>query len=617
MTKKYFNSIISALFTTSALLLNYVGIYKNGMKVIKSIFNTSHFVTAIVCVALFCFYNYNEKESKTNILQELVALFFSIVMVVGRSYEEINSWNMLFKNPLNMLVSLISLIGFYILFINIFKIINKLLVKINLDKVEFKNKNKFIKIFEDKPFIISLLTILMFWSIYLLAFYPGILTPDSSYQILQAFNVHTKYSDWIIQLDSNVHITNHHPVLYTFILGACVKLGKLIFNYNFGIFLCTVLQMLIFSSTLAYTIHYLKKIDIPSKMRLIILSIYCLVPMFAFYAVTNVKDTIYTAFIIIYIIQLYDYIKFYKKEKIPYKKLIYMLIIILLVSLFRNNGIYVIILSFVFAIFYTKINIKRMACVLICYFILYYSYTNVLLPYLKISDTSIRETLSVPFQQTARYVKYYSNELTQEEIEVIDKILGYETLAERYDPEIADPVKNEYNKYTTSEDLKSYFKVWFNGLLKHSDVYVQAFINNTYGYFYPSNEGWYIYYKERDTVNTKGNIDYHYNNLNILRKNLVYYGNGFRSIPVIGLISNIGFNTCILLIISVYFITDKKERKYLIMLLPHFVTLLVCLVSPVNNYFRYAMPYIFAMPITLTIFLKEITYKEGDVNGKE
>ena len=73
-------------------------------------------------------------------------------------------------------------------------------------------------------------------------------------------------------------------------------------------------------------------------------------------------------------------------------------------------------------------------------------YTKVLLPVFKITSGSIRETLSIPFQQTARYSKYHSDELSKEDIAIIDKVLVYDTLAERYDPELADPVKNKFNK---------------------------------------------------------------------------------------------------------------------------------------------------------------------------
>ena len=618
MKKQKYISVIMGIITTIAIFLDYFKIYENGFTKVRDIYTASPFIIAVIlCVIIYLYYKIQLKDEKIHWLQKILSFSFSIIMIVGKSYETTDSWNLIFKNWTTIVVSIIGIIGYYILFKYIFKFLNSIVNKIDFSKIKFAKNNKLIDFFEDKPFISSLIAILLFWAIYIIAYYPGILTPDSSYQILQAFNIHTKYSDWIIPLDPMVNITNHHPFLHTLILGGCVQFGRMILNDNFGIFLYTLLQVGVLSSTLAYTIKYLKIIKISSKIRFIILAIYCIVPMFPFYAITAVKDTIYTSFIILYFIKLYDFIKFYKEKNIEIKNMISMLLIILAISLFRNNGIYVVVISLIPALFYSKKNIKRMAIVFIIYILLYKLYTGVLLPYFKITDTSIRETLSIPFQQTARYVKEHGGDVTEHEKEVIDKILIYETIDTRYTPEIADPVKNEFNKYTTKEELEEYIKIWKDGFFKYPDSYIQAFINNTYGYFYPTNKDWYLYYNEKKIINKNGSIEYGFNkNTAGLRKLLKKSGNLFRNIPGVGLISNIGFNTCIILIISVYFIMQREKRKYLIIVMPHLLTILVCLASPVNNYFRYAMPYIFALPMTAIFFIKEMNIK-GEEDGEK
>ena len=42
-------------------------------------------------------------------------------------------------------------------------------------------------------------------------------------------------------------------------------------------------------------------------------------------------------------------------------------------------------------------------------------YSKVILPYFKITNGSIREMLSIPFQQTARYVKNHGDEISEED----------------------------------------------------------------------------------------------------------------------------------------------------------------------------------------------------------
>ena len=139
---------------------------------------------------------------------------------------------------------------------------------------------------------------------------------------------------------------------------------------------------------------------------------------------------------------------------------------------------------------------------------------------------------------------------------------------------------------------------------KHPLTYVEATINNTYGYFYPFSTKWYIYYKYTPIIKEHG-IDYHYNNLTNLRTNLSNYGNIFPYIPIIGLIVNIGFSNYIL-IFMLFYLIYKKKYKEMCYLFPSFVLTLVCIASPVNTYFRYALPTIFAMPVMISMFFKTI-----------
>ena len=155
------------------------------------------------------------------------------------------------------------------------------------------------------------------------------------------------------------------------------------------------------------------------------------------------------------------------------------------------------------------------------------------------------------------------------------------------------------------DDLKEYFKAWYRGLTKHPGTYIEATINNTYGYFYPNAIKWYTYHKYDSRVTKDNLVDYSYNDLQGIRDTLVVYQGIYPYIPFVGLISNIGFNTWMLLIMGVYLITFKK-KEYLIVLMPLYVSVLICIASPANTYFRYAMPYIFSNCVLIPLLLNSI-----------
>ncbi len=601
--KKRLKNILFSIITSCALLLNYKAIYDDVLS-IRDPFVLNIFITGLITIFLFIFYE-KQKVHKLHWTKYVLSILFSLFMIFGNSYKLTDSWNLVFGNLIMIMVSIISFVGYLILFIMLFNCLDNILKsKIIKDKINNNKLNNILLKLDEKPFISSLILILIFWLIYIIAFYPAILSKDPSFQILQFFNVHTKYADYVIRPVENVYLTNHHPVLHTLLLGSFIKFGRLFGSDNLGLLFYSIFQTVILASALACTISFLKKNNVSLKTRAIVLLIYMLVPMFPFYAMSCVKDTIYTALIIFYVMFMIDFIKNKKDKKISIKETLAMILNILLIMMFRNNGIYVIILSLPFLLLLSKTNVFRILLILIISVGCYECYEKVILPHYGIAPGSIREVLSIPFQQTARYVKEHDKELSKGDIRAIDKVLVYDTLKERYNPRLSDSVKNEYNKYATKDDLKNYFKVWKDGLNRHPTTYVQATMNNIYGYFYPGDTNWYIYTKYEDIITESGIVDYHYNNLNVLRKVLSGYGISFPYIPLVGLISNIGFNTWLLLIMLAYYIEDKKYEN-IIFLSPMLVTLLICIASPANTYFRYTMPYVFAMPLLISIFIKE------------
>ncbi len=537
-------------------------------------------------------------KKRKNIIVMLLSILLSIFLIVGNSFKKKGS----FEFITNHLI--IHTVTFLILIFIFYKVISFLFEK--LDNIKWKESqefNKIIKIFNKHPFLFCFIIILICWFPYIISFYPAILSPDPSYQIMQFFHIDNKYSTYSILLDPSVIITNHHPVIHTLLLGSMVKIGTLLGSVNIGLFLYSIIQILILSSTLSYTIVFLKNIKIPTKYLLLCLIIYALTPVFPFYSMSAVKDVIFGSLIILYIISIYQ---FMNKKEITFKDMLKELLLMILVILFRNNGFHVILLSFPFLLFYK--NKKQILMIFLLMLTFNITYNKVILPYFKITPSSIREVLSIPFQQTARYVNEYDSELSEKDKKIIDQVLEYDTLATRYNPELADPVKNKFNRYYKSEDLKEYFKVWKKGLFKHPITYIEATVHNTYGYFYPFKTNWYFYHKY-DTRIVKKGFDYHYNSLSSERNFLTIIATIFPYIPVIGFLVNIGFNSWILLFMACYLIY-QKQYKSLVVLLPSFVLLLVCVASPANTYFRYALPNIFAMPLLFGIFLKDCETKK-------
>lgn len=537
--------------------------------------------------------------NRRNITILILSIMYSMFMIIGNSFMIDNSFSFI-RNHLiiNILLYIFLLCLFQFILSKLFSFLDKK-KSINIKLKE----SKLYKLFDKNPFLFSLIFIIICWLPYIISFYPAILSPDPSFQIKQYFGIPNKYWEYSIMIDPSVTITNHHPVVHTLLLGSCVKIGTFINNVNLGLFLYSLIQIIILSSVLSYTIKFLKEKDIKNIYLIIMLLVYGLVPTFPFYSMSVHKDVLFTSFIILYIIELY---KLIKKDDIEFSNMFKLIFLLILIILFRHNGIHTILLSLPLLLLIKK-NYKYKLKVLSIILIIFgfnFSYNNMILPYFRVTPTSGREKLSIPFQQTARYVREHSDEIPDEEKVVIDKVLEYDSLASRYNPEISDPVKNKFNKYATKKDLEEYFNIWFKELKKDPVTYIEATINNTYGYFYPIKTNWYLYYKYDDRI-VKDGFNYHYNNLEISRNVLSFFGRSFIYIPVLNLLINIGFNVWILIFMTVYLIYRKKYRE-IIYLAPSIALVIVCFASPVNTYFRYALPYVFSLLLNIGIFIKEI-----------
>ncbi len=592
--KKYRNIIclILGIITTFSLLFQVTA---KGLKFYRS--NTMMITYVVLAILLFIFYKKYFATFKRRMTYNVIAIIFSLLMVFGYSYDVVHNASLVLGDISLILFSILKGIGYYVLFNTSIHLLDDTIKHKKINNIKLP---KIFSLFDKHPFLFSFIVILIFYLPYIIAFYPVIINYDAANQIKEVMGIHTRYMDSVVLLNPNVYITNFNPIIHTFLIGGLFKVGYLLGNVNFGMFLYSMIQVTIVISVFAYSIYYLNKIKVNKIFIFIVLGIYSLVPLFPFYAMTAVKDVIFSSLVFLYIIKLYDIIK-YKQTIRDY---ILFALLILLIILFRNNGIYTIILSLPFLLIFKKEIRIPIVIILIFNISMYVGYNKVLLPSFEIANTSIREVLSVPFQQTARYAKYYGDEISLEDKEIIDKVLGYEDLAERYDPDLSDPVKNKFNKYTTDEELKDYFTVWLKYFFKRPVVYIDATINNIYGYFYPNTSAWYIYTDLNEKLPEAG-FDYHYNGLSGLRLILTGYGEVFPYIPVIGTIANIGMVVWIhILLIGILIV--NKMKKYIVLLLPSLSLILVCVVGPANTYFRYILPCVFALPAIISILYNEL-----------
>lgn len=523
----------------------------------------------------------------------VLAVLFSIFTLIGKSYSRLGNWDFIFYNKRQFLIALIAFAGYFILYETC---ICALFRFMDSKKTSFYCTDSepagFLQKIERHYFLSAFIVISICWLPYLLLFLPGSVPHDGYYQINMAFGIN--------------ELSNSHPWMVTMFIGALMRIGRIISD-NFGVFLIVVTLFIVEALCYSFICYKIKQWKAPRIFNMSVLLFFALIPVFGTYAQAVLKDGIFTAFfalfIVLYVECCLSCLNMIPKINIK-KSLCFLFIIGFLVCLTRNNCIYMAILIDILLLFFFDKREKKYVLLLVAALIVSYYGINVrLASTMSVEPSSMRESLSVPFQQTARYLKEYPDDVTDEEAEAIAEVLAYEQLAELYDPEVSDYVKNTFhlNEESKKQGLTAYFKAWSAMFKRHPGVYLEATIHNTYAYYYPfynfSKLVPYQLYIKGEPVAT-GDFDIHYVMPERIRNWMGGYALAWRNIPGLAQLVNPGFYSWVLLLLCGYTIYCRHYKRLLLYAAP-LLNVVVCIASPVNGLVRYAMPLMACTPVLI------------------
>ncbi len=540
------------------------------------------------------------------ILAVLVSTIFSVASVMGVFFSADSSLGILSPMTAPKLLRLLMVFtgGFAFFYIAILGLstISKAVSKISIPRI--RRWTAFL--FDKKCFIKSLIIMTVFWLPQIIVRYPCSIPIDSQVSLFQYYGLR-KY-------------TTQHPIIYTQLLGRFSDFGQALGNVSFGLFLLILLQCILLLLVLAYTIYTMKQLGVPNWMLFVTLLLFALCPVFVGYAITLIVDVFYDTFILL----LMDELAWYLFRKEHYKKNLThpLLTAAAVLGMFvRQNGFYVVAVLILFVAgreLYLIIRKKQtFACAVLILAVLIIPLgigkinTSCLHKKYNATSVSTRAMLSMPLQQTARYMIYHSDDLSAEEKKTIQKVIDYtpEEFAENYNPYNFDGIKHGFSKKASKEDLLAYLQVWFKLFLRHPETYINATLNQNYILFSPlaNNSKYYGTAPQKLTQITDPDYGSVYSAIkshkSIKQKLTSYYIN-FCKIPVVGLYVNQGLLNLLLLAICLYSLCEKNGRL-LLLGLPLLLTLAVTFVGPAAlGHPRYTFPITYGMPLFFGLFLE-------------
>lgn len=544
---------------------------------------------------------YKVRDRQKNRAISILCAFFSLCTVIGISYLKTNSWNCIFLFGTQFILAVVVWAGYYFAYKNSILFVKYLLEK-NKSLFYGKAKSRLGRVIFEKyvfwgPFVLFILL----GSVWIVAFFPGTLQPDAYMQLLMKYGV--------------FEYTGHFPVASTEILGFCMSIGKNVFRSDtMGVFIFTFVQFIVQCLVFSYSLFLMDRLRSPIILRGAAVFVYGVSPVFNIWGFTFVKDSFYYICFLLMMCSIIDMVSDRRKLNVVEGNKnkcrgVYRTILLAAgcagMCLFRNDGKYVAVLSLVCAVLFVKKYWKSFLIGIAVCVLTVIATEGIYMSVKNIPSGSVEEMLSIPLQQTARYIIEHPDDITEEEMLILREgfTVDISEIPSLYNPILSDPVKAEFVHDPETGYLRKYFKVWLRQLVRHPDTYIQAFLNQTYAYYYPGahdgkgEEFWfYIVYGE-ELHDGIFDIKFGISN-NVLRQLLMHYGYLFQMLPVFGMILSPGLYTYIILGGAVYLIS-KKKRRNLVVLIPAFIVLLVNLVSPVNGCIRYMLPIMAAAPLLI------------------
>lgn len=548
----------------------------------------------------------------------LLSTLFGIVEAVAINFYYFNSFAYSITKKNIAVFDILSAVTYGMIFYSVLEIVVAFTEK-KREKNKENGSNKYSLYIKKHIAGISFLLIFVGWLPWLVSFYPGSMWYDMCYQIEQYYG--------------NVAY-NLHPVFATWCMGKCLDLGKQIFaSDNAGIFIYVLLQAGVCAFAYSRVVTWVSKSCISIKPTLVVLLYFMFFPVFGAYAQYGTKDIMVYGFFTLFFlstITCYNKIKNNIREHMIFDIMVY-IILAVICALYRYEMIIICCIVFFALIVYAMIVRNRkwligITAVIISVNSICMGFNDIVVGRIMgIEMEKAPQLLSVPMRQVARFVYYHPDKVSDEEKEILNECFwfGYDEIASKYNPYLSDSLVFGFNN-----NAERFWNVYISFLKKSPTVYLEGIISSSFAYYaivpqLPAtvNNGEtngtpgerFNFYINRDPDLEYGDVQIAYLDSTVtMREILQKYAYDWRKIPGLCLLYSLGFYTWGFILL-VYLMVRQRRFADLIVFIPIALIILVCMVSPANDYMRYFVSVLVVYPCLMRWTMKVESTSVGTV----
>lgn len=436
-----------------------------------------------------------------------------------------------------------------------------------------------------KVFFSAWAVIFIVWLLFFLAYYPGIYSPDSLWQLEQAMG------------DSP--LSNHHPVIHTLLMRFVLHLGKNLFSGSLqaATGLLSVIQMLFLSLCMAYSIKTISEVRRSSPLYMLFTLFFALVPFNIMFSFTHLKDTWFAGFFLVFCSILAKRLSAY--DHLSRVEYILFALSAIGAGLFRSNGLYAILFLLPFLFFTFKkdrlLSLVLVVCLIVCFII-----TGPVYKTLGVIAIDPVEYLSVPLQQISRVI-VDGGKISDSDYSLLSEVINPSLIPSAYYSRISDNIKNlirtSGNQEFISDNKASFLLLWLRLLKDNPGSYINAYVDLSNGFWYPEQTGIpFVTSMDPNAYGLSVTSLLPTAVTNVLR--MWTYSNNQQSF--LGPVFSCGGYVWAFLFLFIYSLS-KKGKAYVTFLPSLFLWITLLLTTPVYCDIRYLYAIIVCLPLLFTV----------------
>lgn len=273
--------------------------------------------------------------------------------------------------------------------------------------------------------------------------------------------------------------------MHVLLLGWIIRgVSRLTGSYNAGIAVYMILQIIIVSGCFSYMLTFLKRCGVKRWIVAIGTLFMAIFPTINMFVCCSVKDVYFSAGVILFTTLLLESFRNEEEFWKRWNRKLLSVLSVLLILFFRNNGIYAFSIFLVLFIFLFRKQWKKWWPIFMAALLVFGLFTLVTNKMLDVKKGALAEMLSVPIQQLARTYMQAQDSFSEEDRDLLYSLIPKSVL-ELYNPELSDPVKANFLEDNFRKSPIKYISLWARTGINNLDVYMNSFLANTYGYWYP------------------------------------------------------------------------------------------------------------------------------------